>query len=55
MRTTSPFGRKRHKYTYNIKIDRKDIRREVVELVCSTHNIEQWQAFVDTTVNLLVA
>jgi trehalose/maltose hydrolase-like predicted phosphorylase len=49
-----PFGRPQHKWESNIRIDLGDIVWEGVDWIHMGQDREQWQALVNTVMNLQV-
>jgi hypothetical protein len=50
-----PLGRPNHKWEDNIKMDLREIRWEGVDWMHLAHAMDQWQAVVNTIMNLRVA
>jgi hypothetical protein len=47
-----PFGRPRHKWEGNIRMDLREIGWKVVDWVHLAQDRDQWQAFVNVIMNL---
>jgi hypothetical protein len=49
-----PLGRPRHRWEDNIRIDLREIGWECVDWMHLTQDMDQWQAVVNTVMNLQV-
>jgi hypothetical protein len=49
-----PFGRPKRRWKDNIRMDLREIEWEGVNSMCMTQDTEQWQAVVNTVMNLQV-
>jgi hypothetical protein len=50
-----PLGRPRHRWVYNIKMDVREIRRDVMDGIYLAHDRDQWRALVNMVMNSRVA
>jgi hypothetical protein len=51
---TKSFGRSRRRWADNMRMDIREIRWETVEWILLAQDRDQWQAFVNTIMNLRV-